>query len=503
MAANKQMRAEVLGEAARGPIASLLVLVPCVWQREVGIGDFPSHIYNAWLATLIKQGKLPGMTLAHQNTNVLVDLALVWLLKHASVEATQRIVLGGSALVFFWGVFFLIRAACGKAPWTIAPLIAIVTYGVIFQLGFSNFYLSSGICCFVIGLLWQRPRWWQALLAMLLIVVARKAHPLPIGWAVGTLGYVWMLRLAERKRLPMLAVSSLAVIVGSLLLTFRFHGAWLRPRLLMVTGAGQAALHGPLYAGISLVMLVIWWWALGRQIRAEGWRTWLARPEAQLYVLAVIAAVCMPLTFRVGQNTIGVVTERLSFFAAIYACLLLPALEISRRWKWAIAGVSIVFFALVFFDAREFNRYEEKLEALVAGLPTETSVAALVRFPNTPLQESAKRLVERVPGVGIFYDPGFGVNVHHVIDRVCIGHCISYANYEPATYQFQVRALPGTKYALLKGEESGDMQTGSYRVMERDLPLYQIYPCGPAPLDLCGRWLRAGEVNGAENFRGK
>ena len=100
----------------------------------------------------------------------------------------------------------------------------------------------------------------------------------------------------------------------------------------------------------------------------------------------------------------------------------------------------------------------------------------------------------------IFYDPGFGVNVHHMIDRVCVERCISYANYEPATYQFQVRALPGTRFALLQGSDSGDMQTGGYRVKESDLPLYQIYPCGPSAYDLCGRWLAAGEINGAENY---
>src|SRR5438105_14994579 len=89
---------------------SALLLIPCVWQPRVGIGDFPSHLYNAWLATLIEQGKLPGMVLAHLKTNVLVDLALVWLLKHCSVTVTERVVLGGSVVIFFWGVFLLARA---------------------------------------------------------------------------------------------------------------------------------------------------------------------------------------------------------------------------------------------------------------------------------------------------------------------------------------------------------------------------------------------------------
>src|SRR5438105_2099574 len=80
---------------------SLMLLIPCVWQPQVGIGDFPSHIYNAWLATLIEQGKLPGMALAHLKTNVLVDSALVWSLKRFTVATSEKIVLGASVLVFF------------------------------------------------------------------------------------------------------------------------------------------------------------------------------------------------------------------------------------------------------------------------------------------------------------------------------------------------------------------------------------------------------------------
>ena len=67
----------------------------------------------------------------------------------------------------------------------------------------------------------------------------------------------------------------------------------------------------------------------------------------------------------------------------------------------------------------------------------------------------------------------------------------------------QHAAMPGTQFALLQGSESGEMQTGSYRVQERDLPLYQIYPCGGSAFDLCGRWLRAGEINGSLNYQPK
>jgi hypothetical protein len=487
---------------------SVMLLVPCIWQPQVGIGDFPSHIYNAWLATLIEQGKLPGMALAHLKTNVLVDSALVWSLKRFSVPTSERLVLGASVLIFFWGVFALAYPISRKGPWSIAPVLAVFAYGVIFQLGFSNFYLATGISSLALALLLDEEfRWWRFVGAFALFLLAWKAHTFPVGWALATFVYVSILRRLPHRRLQFFLFACVAVIAGSLVLTYHFQGVWLRPRLLLVTGAGQAALHGPLFAFVGLGFLLILCAQFASQIRQDGWKAWLQLPEAQLYLLAVIAGVCMPLTFRIGQSAIGVVTERLSLFAAIFACMLLPRYQLRRPLIWTSAAFCGLFFLLLFFDARAINQLESKLETMVATLPPDSRVAALLQFPETRLQSSAGRFVEHTPGViqvaEIFYDPGFGVNIHHIIDRACIRRCISYANYEPATYQFQVRALPGSRYALREGSESGKMQMGDYQVKEDDLPLYQIYPCGPFAVDLCGRWLRAGEINGAENYHAR
>ena len=489
-------------------LTSLMLLIPCVWQPHVGIGDFPSHIYNAWLATLIEQGKLPGMALAHLKTNVLVDSALAWSLKRFSVATSEKLVLGASVLIFFWGVFALACSTNRKRPWSVTPLVAVVAYGVIFQLGFSNFYLATGISCVALAFLaGEKIHNWEAVAALALFPLAWKAHPLPVGWALATFAYAYFQRRFPQRRIQLFGAACLAVVLGSLVLTYRFQGVWLRPRLLLVSGAGQAALHGPLFAAVSLGLLVVIWAQFAHQIRRNGLREWLQGREAQLYVLAVIAGICMPLTFRIGQSEIGVVTERLSLFAAIFACVLVARYELGRSWVCATGILCAIFFTFLFFDARAINQLERKLETMVAALPADSKVAALLQFPETHLQSSALSAVASTPALTqvaeIFYDPGFGVNIHHIIDRVCIRRCISYANYEPATYQFQVRALPGNRYALLEGSESGRMQMGTYQTRQSDLPLYQIYPCGPSPYDLCGRWLRAGEINGAENYRGR
>ncbi len=391
-------------------------------------------------------------------------------------------------------------------PWSVTPLIAVVAYGVIFQLGFSNFYLATGISCIALALLvGQKIQKRKVVAALVLLVIAWKAHPLPVGWAVASVAYVYIARRFPERRIQFFGIACLAVVLGSVVLTYRFQGVWLRPRLLLASGAGQAALHGPLFAAVGLGVLIVLWSQFAHQARTEGWQQWLQRPETQLYILALIAGVCMPLTFRIGQSEIGVVTERLSLFAAIFACMLVARHELGRTAMWTTVILCAVFFTFLFFDARAINQLERKLETMVMALPPDSKVAALLQFPETRLQSSARSLVASAPALTkvaeIFYDPGFGVNIHHIIDRVCIRRCISYADYEPATYQFQVRALPGNHYALFEGSESGRMQMGTYQVKEHDLPLYQIYPCGPSAFDLCGRWLRGGEINGAENYR--
>jgi hypothetical protein len=61
-----------------------------------------------------------------------------------------------------------------------------------------------------------------------------------------------------------------------------------------------------------------------------------------------------------------------------------------------------------------------------------------------------------------------------MIDRVCLGRCYSYANYEPSTAQFRVRVVSANPIVAATYEDSWALQGGKYVVKERDLPLYEI-----------------------------
>jgi hypothetical protein len=74
-------------------VGALLLLVPCFWQPHILAGDLPSHLYNAWLAGQIEQGKFPPqLSLAHPITNVLADWVYEGLLYRLGPSATERIV---------------------------------------------------------------------------------------------------------------------------------------------------------------------------------------------------------------------------------------------------------------------------------------------------------------------------------------------------------------------------------------------------------------------------
>src|SRR5450755_3970897 len=93
------------------------VLVPCFWQRHIEAGDLGSHVYNAWLAQLIGQGRAPGLYLAPQWHNVLFDFVLLGVANVAGLLVAEKVAVALAVLIFFWGVFVLLVALTERVPW--------------------------------------------------------------------------------------------------------------------------------------------------------------------------------------------------------------------------------------------------------------------------------------------------------------------------------------------------------------------------------------------------
>ena len=182
---------------------SVLLLAPCYWQPRLQAGDISSHIYNAWLAHQMENGRTDGMIVVRRTTNVLFDLMLNGLFRVLGAEGAQRIAVSIAVLTFAWGAFAFIGAVAGRRPWHLLPCIAMLAYGWVFHMGFFNFYLSMGLCFWAMALAWSMaPR--RIAFAAGLLGLAYVAHALPVVWTTGLLTYYVLARrrtLKERGRL--------------------------------------------------------------------------------------------------------------------------------------------------------------------------------------------------------------------------------------------------------------------------------------------------------------
>ena len=257
-------------------IWSVVLLIPCLWHRRIEAGDLPSHVYNAWLAQLIEKGQAPGLYLAKQWNNVLFDFTLLKVANHVGFVAAQRIVVSACVLIFFWGVFALVAAVIERPPWFLVPCIAMLAYGYSFNMGFLNYYLSIGLACFGLAVVWPgRGGGWVGGAALL--AVALIAHPIGFVWGIGTLAYIGI-----RKRLTgwwklVLPVTAAASFVA-LYLFMKQHAAqfmvdWDRGPFYLYSGADQLALYGRRYFWLACAAFLFGICCCGiRSLCAQGRR---------------------------------------------------------------------------------------------------------------------------------------------------------------------------------------------------------------------------------------
>jgi hypothetical protein len=117
------------------------------------------------------------------------------------------------------------------------------------------------------------------------------------------------------------------------------------------------------------------------------------------------------------------------------------------------------------------------------------------------MEVQAKGLVQHVPQGGRIISTLFPMQrsrvfSHHVGARACIGHCFVIDNYEAGTNQFRLRGNAGNRFVTTDPGVTSAMMGGIYTVRPEDLPLWQLFQCGPSEVDLCLRPLKAGPLQG-------
>ena len=452
-AAAWRRRTEALAASpAAYPLASLALLVPCFWHSRIQAGDLSSHVYNAWLAQLAARGQAPGLSVVPQTTNILFDLMLSAFNSLFGMAAAQRIAVSLAVLAFAWGAFAFASAVSGRRAWSIFPAIAMLAYGWVYHIGFFNFYLSLGLCLAAMALAW---RWTAGRLAAAgaLLVVAFVAHALPVAWAVALMAYRWLLaRVPPARRLPLAAAALAAMFVARVAIASLIQTRSLPNQVALITGADQLLVFDGKYQWFALALLVLWVVGVVGVFRGGG-KGLLGGAPVHFCLLSAAAIVIFPTWVAIPgyKHALAFIAERLSLPLAVCVCALVAGAR-PRPWQLgALGALALVFFGTLYRDEGVLNNFEDRLEHLVAQLPPGQRVLNTV---NDSLLRSGP--------------------VTHMIDRICVGRCYSYANYEPSTAQFRVRVSGPNPMVAATYADSLAMQTGKYVVQPRDLPLYIV-----------------------------
>ncbi len=433
---------------------SALLLVPCYWQPRLQAGDLSSHIYNAWLAELIDAGRLQGLSLASQTTNLLFDLMLGGLYHLVGAEAAQRIAVSIAVLVFVWGAFAFVSKVAGTKPWHLLVCIAMLAYGWVFHMGFFNFYLSLGLCFWALSLVWEptRHRW---LIGAPVLALAYVAHGLPVAWTACLLIYLWLARsIAPRYHSFLAAGTLLFMVLVHWALTVRTVTQWSPLQIVSTTGVDQVWVFDLKYYFVLVGLLFLWGLLFLEMMHRLGPRQVASSMAFQLCIVSASGVFIMPSAVRIPgfQHSLVYIAERMSLGVGICVCALLGAARARVFVRYGMAFLALVFFAFLFRDERALNSFEDRMEDTVARL------------------EPGQRVVTGVDDANL-HTPFL---VGHMVDRVCLGRCFSYGNYEPCTAQFRVRATAFNPYVVFRYRDSADIQLGKYIVKPRDLPLYKV-----------------------------
>lgn len=461
-------------------LISALLLVPCFWHSHIEAGDLGSHLYNAWLAQLVEQGRAPGVYVIRQWDNVLFDLMLFYFAKFFGLAAAEKIAVSLCVLIFFWGLFTFMKAASSRPPWPLAPCIAMLTYGYIFHMGFMNYYLSLGLACIGLALVWNFRRIGiiaAAVLAPLLLL----AHPLGFLLFLGCAAYrfLWLkFPGAWKLLLPAVTIALFLFVHWFIAHQHTYDIEWRDKPFWQLSGADQFQVFGQRYAWFTLAIALFFLLSNALAFFQPSFRNsfWKSRLPLELYLVSFCGTLLLPENVQTEANAgwIGALATRLTLVTAIFGLCWFASLPL-RSWHLVLSSViAVVFFTFIYQDTAFLNRMEANTEKITRTLPFGTRTLSTIFAPNT-----------------------YRTIYLHIPDRACIGHCFLFSNYEPSARQFRVRVRPGSPVVTASQDDSEDMQSGTYDVEDEDLPLKQIYQCDAKDLTrICIRDLAADEKNG-------
>jgi hypothetical protein len=263
----------------------------------------------------------------------------------------------------------------------------------------------------------------------------------------------------------LIGIAGLAALIAN-----RVPSVWVRGfRVETFFGADQVLTFGAKYNFVAAGLLC--WLILVLVRRFES----LPRPSddimLHLWLLMAAASVALPDSIRLPMYTGGLayITLRLSFLSAILLCASLAAAPLGAAAKTAQLVLMIAFLSLSYVDERALNLVEQKVARAVSTLPPDSRVIATLKDSRLYVQA-----------------------LQHVAGRPCIGRCFDFADYEPSTAQFRLRALPGNAFAITDSADIDNLEHKQFIFNRADVLVYRLFPC-QAGREICQERVTPGQ----------
>jgi hypothetical protein len=455
----------------RALLCALIAAVPCFWHARIQAGDFSSHVYNAWLASLIPRGQAPGLFLSSPRTNVLFDLLYQPLFQGLGLDLSSRIAVVALVVVFVFGALRLLRqAASDRAVTGLFPMVLMFAYGWTFHMGFLNFYLSLGLTLWAIAQIWKDLTRRNILIASSLLLLASTAHTLPVVWGLCSWAFVQAAsRLTVRHRLLLTAATILSSAVFFTGLTRALSGTWQWP-VVPIVPADQFWIYGFKYYPLAIAATALWACMLLRLSHEKG--GFLTQPISLLFGVTLAAIFMLPRDFAMDGVSIplSLIQERMTLPLGLVLLMVLGQVPPVRWQAWAAAMLALIFFSFLYVDSTRLNDLETRMETLLKPLPSGSRVVATIDDPGI----RSWALVQ-------------------LAARACIGKCWYYSNYEPMSGAFRVRCRPDNLISVCGREDQEALANGGYLVKPREAPIHELTLCGDGLEALCLKQVAAGE----------
>ena len=202
---------------------------------------------------------------------------------------------------------------------------------------------------------------------------------------------------------------------------------WSLTQLTLTTGLDQVWVFDSKYYVVLMGLLAVWGLLFLGLVRHAGPRQVVVGIPFQLCVVSAAVVFLLPGTVLIPGffHALSYIAERMSLGVAVCVCALIGTVRPRNLERYAMLAVSMVFFGFVYSDERALNRFEDRMQDVVAQLPPGERVVSAITDFNIRINA-----------------------LTHMVDRVCVGRCYSYGNYEASTGQFRIRALPGNPSSL-------------------------------------------------------